>query len=106
MCGESGWRGFPMLLLLGPGLFNAFRGVSQAKATGLAAVAGGFAEALVTFGLVAFIVCQVAAVVLLPRGVRREEWGRSMVAVVSIVCSVGILALTALATWWFWHVRG
>ncbi|MGC2193057.1 MAG: hypothetical protein WA628_00170 [Terriglobales bacterium] len=96
----------PMLLLLGPGLFNAFRVIGQEKATGLAAEAGGFAEALATFGLLAFVVCQVAAIVLLARGMRREEWGRSMVAVVSIVSSVGILALTALATWWLWHVRG
>jgi hypothetical protein len=91
--------------LLGPGLFSAFRGVSQEKATGLAAVAGGFAEALMTFGLVAFVVCQVAAIVLLARGVRRDQWGQSMAAVVSIVCSVGILALMALAMWWLWHVR-
>jgi hypothetical protein len=95
----------PVLLLLGPGLFSAFRGVSQEKATGLAAVAGGFAEALMTFGLVAFVVCQVAAIVLLARGVRRDQWGQSMAAVVSIVCSVGILALMALAMWWLWHVR-
>jgi hypothetical protein len=95
----------PVLLLV-PGLFNVFRGVSQEKATGLGAIAGGFAEALVTFGLMSFVVCQVAAIVLLARGMKREEWGRSMVAVVSIVSSVGILALTALATWWLWHVRG
>jgi hypothetical protein len=61
---------------------------------------------MVTFGLVAFVVCQVAAIVLLARGMRRKEWGRSMEAVVSIVSSVGILALTALATWWLWHVSG
>jgi hypothetical protein len=96
----------PVLLAFGPALFNAFRGISQEKATGLAAVAGGLAEALVTFGLMSFVVCQVAAIVLLARGVKREAWGRSMVAVVSIVSSVGILALTALATWWLWHVRG
>jgi hypothetical protein len=94
------------LLLLVPSLFSAFRGVSQEKATGLAAVAGGFAEALATFGLLAFVVCQIAAIVLLARAVKRERWGRSMVAVISIVWSTGILALTALATWWLWHVRG
>jgi hypothetical protein len=97
----------PLLLLAGPGLLNGFRGgFSQEKATGLAAVAGGFAEALATFGLLAFVVCQVAAIVLLARAVKREQWGRSMVAVISIVCSAGILALTALATWWLWHVQG
>ena len=87
-------------------MVNAFRGVSQEKATGLAVIAGGFAEALATFGLIAFVACQVAAIVLLARGMRREAWGRSMVALVSIVCSVGILALMTLGTWWLWHVRG
>ena len=96
----------PILLGFGPALFTAFRGISQEKATGLAAVAAGWAEALVTFGLVAFVVCQVAAIVLLARGMKREAWGRSMVAVVSIVCSAGILVMTVLTTWWWWHVRG
>jgi hypothetical protein len=96
----------PLVLLAGPGLFSALRGVSQEKATGLAAVAGGFAEALATFGLLAFVGCQVAAIVLLGRAVKREQWGRSMVAVISIVSSAGILALTALATWWLWHIQG
>jgi hypothetical protein len=36
------------LTLLGPGLFMAFRGISQEKATGLAAVAGGITEALLS----------------------------------------------------------
>ena len=96
----------PLVLLVGPVFFSAFRGVSQEKATGLAAVAGGYAEALATFGLLAFIVCQVAAIVLLGSGVKREQWGRSLVAVISIVCCTGILALTGLATWWLWHMRG
>ena len=39
------------------GILNAFKGISQEKATGLAAVAGGIAEALVTtaFGLLVAI---------------------------------------------------
>ena len=40
----------PVLLGVVPALVNAFRGVSQEKATGLAAIAGGFAEALAIFG--------------------------------------------------------
>ncbi len=32
--------------LLGPGLFFALRGINNSKATGLAAVAGGFLESL------------------------------------------------------------
>jgi len=95
----------PVLLVVGPGLVMSFRGVSQEKATGLGAVAGGTAEALVSFGFVAFVVCQVAAIVLLARGIRREAWGGSMAAVVTIVCSVGMLSLMTLAMWWLWHLR-
>ena len=96
----------PVLVAVVPGFISAFRGISQEKATGLAAVAGGYAESLATFGIVAFVVCQVMAIVLLARGIKREEWGRSLVAVVSIVCSVMILSLTAFMTYWLWHLRG
>jgi len=33
------------------GILNAFKGIEQSKATGLSAVAGGIAEALVTTAL-------------------------------------------------------
>jgi hypothetical protein len=95
----------PVLLTVVPTFIDGFRGISQEKATGLGAVAGGFAESLVTFGLMAFVLSQVAAIVLLARGIRREQWGRSMVAVVSIVCSVVILSVTAFMTYWLWHLR-
>ena len=78
----------PVVVAVVPSFVSAFRGIGQEKATGLAAVAGGYAESLATFGIVAFVLCQVVAIVLLARGVRREQWGRSLVAVVSIVCSV------------------
>jgi len=89
----------PVVVAVVPGLINAFRGVGQEKATGIAVVAGGYAESLATFGLVAFVLCQVVALVLLARGVRREQWGRSLVAVVSIVCSVVTLSITAFMTY-------
>ncbi|PYX35765.1 MAG: hypothetical protein DMG81_17385 [Acidobacteria bacterium] len=95
----------PIVLVIGQVFFYGFRGISQEKATGLAAVAGGFAEALTTFGLLSFVVCEVWAIVLLLRVVKREQWSRSMFAVVSIVCSVGFLLLTVLMFWWLWHVR-
>jgi hypothetical protein len=95
----------PIGLLVLPGLVNGWGGISQEKATGLAAVAGGMVEALSNFGLIAFVVCELAAMVLLLRVVKREQWGRSLVAVVSVVCSVIFLALTGLAVWWLWHLR-
>src|SRR5438128_2041595 len=47
----------PFVGLLGTviGILNAFRGISQEKATGLAAVAGGIAEALVTTAIGLFV---------------------------------------------------
>jgi hypothetical protein len=96
----------PVLVTIVPSLINAFRGLSQEKATGLAAVAAGYAEFLVTFGLGAFVACQVAAIVLLAGGIKREQWGRSMVAVVSIACSIMILSVTGFMTYWLWHLRG
>ena len=96
----------PVLVAFVPGFISAFRGLDQEKATGLAVVVGGFAEWLIKFGLVAFVLCQVAAIGLLARGIRREQWGQSLVAVVSIVCSVVILSVTAFMTYWLWHLRG
>jgi len=95
----------PIGLFIVPSLSSLFRGISQEKATGLAAVAGGIAEALSMFGLIAFVVCELAAIVLLLRVVNREQWRRSLVAVVSVVCSVIFLALTGLALWWLWHLK-
>jgi hypothetical protein len=53
----SGIAGLIVALLV-PGLANALRGISAEKATGLAAVAGGFAEAFFSpvFWVLAFVV--------------------------------------------------
>ena len=48
-------------------LFNLFRGIFAAKATGLSAVAGGLAEAYVTLGVLLSLGLPVAAIVLLLR---------------------------------------
>lgn len=66
----------PILLVIGPGIISAFRGLSQEKATGQAAVAGGVAEFFAMFGFIAFVACEVAGTVLLARGIRRERWVR------------------------------
>ena len=95
----------PILFVVGPGIISAFRGVSQEKATGVAAVAGGLLEFFAMFGFVAFIACEVAGLVLLARGIGREQWGRSMAAVVSIVVSLLFLTSTVFLMWWFWHLE-
>ena len=95
----------PILFVVGPGIVSAFRGVSQEKATGLAVVASGVTEFFAMFGFVAFVACEVAGIVLLARGIGRERWGRSMVAVVSIVVSLLFLTSTVFIMWWFWHLE-
>src|ERR1035438_4707740 len=49
------------------GLLNAFVGINNSKATGLAAVAGGFGEMYITLGLAATLICEVWAIAPLRR---------------------------------------
>src|SRR5438445_13337675 len=58
------WTPFIPFIL---GLFHAFSGVSEQKATGLAAVAGGIAEMYTTFALIIAFIIPVAAIVLFGR---------------------------------------
>jgi hypothetical protein len=81
----------PFLLCFVPAFFNAFRGIGQSKATGLAAVAGGWAEGLLIFGLTALVISQVTAVVLLTRSFSTEKVGRNFLSVASICCSAFML---------------
>jgi hypothetical protein len=96
----------PLLFFLLPtvaSIVSAFRQMSAAKATGIAAVAGGFGEILATFGLVAAFVIEIAAVVLLLRTISKEHPMRSVVSVVSICCSGLMITALALFSWLlFW----
>ena len=95
----------PFLLFIVP-FFNAFRGIFSNKATGLGAVAGGLAEALVTFGLAAMVVTQLAAIILLARSFEKGRSLRSAFSAVSIACSLLLLSLLALSVWLFVRFRG
>jgi hypothetical protein len=59
----DGISSLPFVILF----LNAFRGISQDKAIGLGAVAGGLAEVYMTFGLVLTFLLPVAAIALLGR---------------------------------------
>ena len=66
----------PLLFFIVPtviGFVNAFVSITNQRATGLAAVAGGFAEVLATFGLVAVVGSEVAAIVMLMRSLSRSH---------------------------------
>jgi hypothetical protein len=94
----------PTLISLG----YAFRGVSNSKATGLAAVMAGLAELFVVWGIVAMLVGQVLAIVLLIRTFSAAHWMRTLFSLMSIAMSALMLVLVGLLVWAAWyesHVR-
>jgi len=89
----------PFLLFMIPMFANAFRGISNSKATGLAAVAGGMAEGLVTFGLAAIVITQFGAVVVLARTFSKGHFLRNCFSAVSMICSILLISLMGLFVW-------
>ena len=81
------------------GMSNAFRGISTEKATGLAAVAGGLAEAYVTFGAVLAFAMPITAIFLLSRSFARGHGVRSLFSFVCICWNALMLALAGLFLW-------
>ncbi len=87
------------------GFANAFRGISNTKATGLAAVAGGIAEMYALLGLAATLICEVSAMVLLFRAFSRGHGVRSAFSVLSICMSGLMILVFCLSLWLFWFER-
>jgi hypothetical protein len=85
----------PTLIVLG----YAFRGISNSKATGIAAVAGGFAEVFVLWGIATMIVSQVGAIIWLSRSLSREYVVRSVISGFSICLSLIMLAVACFLAW-------
>ena len=83
------------------GLFKAFRGISEQKATGLGGVAGGAAE----MGIICFVVFApvylLSAIVLLLRSFSKAHPARAVVATISICWN---MLLTGVLALWFWLV--
>lgn len=88
----------PMMI----GVGYAFVGINGSKATGLAAVAGGFAEMYVLIGLAATLICEVGAMVLLFRAFSSGHGVRSAFSVISICVSGLMILLFGLSLWMFW----
>lgn len=85
------------------GLANAFAGISNSKATGLAAVSGGLVEMFVTWGIISMIIGQVAAIILLYKAFSREHWMRNLVSILSIASSGLMLVIVCSFVWFtFW----
>jgi len=87
------------------GVFRAFRGISQEKATGLGAVAGGMGEIFSTFGLAAMVVSEVTAIILLLRSFSGDRPQRAIVSALSICCSGFMLAIVGLFLWLVFFLR-
>jgi hypothetical protein len=85
----------PMMI----GIVNAFKGMSENKATGLTAVAGGWTEGYVTFGLMLSVLLPLAAIVLLAKSSSSLHPMRTLVSWFSICWSVLALLLSGLSVW-------
>jgi hypothetical protein len=84
------------------GLGNALRVISTEKATGLAAITGALAETFVFVGLLATVVFEVAAIILLLRAFERGHWVRSVFSAFSICLGGLMLLLLSLFLWLNW----
>jgi hypothetical protein len=83
----------PLAMVVVPGVFYSFHGITEQKATGLGAVAGGIAEMILTWGVLSFIGVEVASLVFTVRALRG---GVGRAGVLPAVASVmgALLALT------------
>ncbi len=79
-----------------------FIGINHSRAIGLAAVAGGMAEGLVLWGVVAMFISQIAAIVWLFRSFSRDLWIRNVVPVISMGMSALMLTMVGLFLWIVW----
>lgn len=84
------------------GLGFVLRGVLSEKATGLAAVAVGFTEMFVLWGIASVLIAQVVAIVFLSRAFLPGHRIRSLVSVASISVSCLMLLLVVLFLWMTW----
>jgi biopolymer transport protein ExbB/TolQ len=78
------------------GLFDAFQGISERKATGFGAITGSLAEAYAAFGLIMAFVLPIAAITLLGKSFSRRDWMRSVLSLLSICGGALTLGLAGL----------
>ena len=90
------WLPFLPLLV---GLANTFRGVSEQKATGIGAVAGGIAEMSVLYVITLAPILTISAMVLLLRSLSKAHPLRNMFAVISVCWGALMISVLALFFW-------
>lgn len=84
---------------------NSFRRISEQKAIGLGAVAGGLVEIYLPVVILLTVGVEVAAIVLLIRSFSRFQVGRTLVSVLSIGWSMLVIASFGLLIWGFYIGR-
>jgi hypothetical protein len=84
------------------GVGNALIGISRERATGIGAVAGGLTEQFVMWGIVAILISQITAIVLLYRAFSPVHWLRSFFSFLSICLSGLMVLLVVFFLWFFW----
>ena len=92
----------PLIFFIVPTAIGIIRAIAQAsseKATGLAVVAGGIGEVAATFGLAVIVASEVVGIVMLVRTSSRNHPIRTVVAIVSVVCSSLLLLVLGLFLW-------
>jgi hypothetical protein len=92
------WLPFVPLIV---GLVSAFRGISEQKATGIGAVAGGAAQLGTLYFIALTPVYLVCAIGLLVRSFSKAHPARSIVATISLCWTVLVSGIFALCLWWF-----
>ena len=82
-------------------IFNSLREISEQKATGIGAVAGGLAGGYVTFSLILAFVLPVGAIVLLVRSLSGTHRMRALLSVLYICWCAFTLALASIFAWFY-----
>jgi len=82
------------------GIFNSFRGISEQKATGLGAIAGGLAEGYANFGLILALLAPVVAIVLLIKSFSSGHRMRTLFSLLYIGWNL-LMLFAGLFAWFF-----
>lgn len=93
----------PILIAFGSVLYQ----MSRVKATGIGAVAGGFSEIFLMYGVVGTFVAQMFAIVLLSRSLAPGRPLRNFFSIVSLCLSVLMIVIITVFLWlsWSWAHR-
>lgn len=92
---------FIPLIPFSVGLLKFLEPMSEQKAIGVGAVAGGMADAYLVFGIILTVALPLAGIVLLVRSLSKAHRMRSALSLVCICWSALTVALAGLFAWGF-----